>query len=186
LRHCLLRCVSDTFHCLINGHLALGNAVDRGVQAARELGIPRRCSLREKRFDGLRLRDQRVTAVVSLDLGLSRGMTDESLAALPVPVLVIAAGAPSVELPAQLESANLATRLPQASSRYVEIGDASHFSFLPICKPGAVALLEEDIPGDGIICGDGDNARPREVIQQQVTSLITEFLTQSANNKVEL
>jgi hypothetical protein len=49
-----------------------------------------------------------------------------------------------------------------------------------------VALLEEDIPGDGIICGDGDNARPREVIQQQVTSLITEFLTQSANNKVEL
>jgi predicted dienelactone hydrolase len=132
------------------------------------------------------LRDQRVTAVVSLDLGLSRGMTDESLAALPVPVLVIAAGAPSVELPAQLESANLATRLPQVSSRYVEISDASHFSFLPICKPGAVALLEEDIPGDGIICGDGDNARPREVIQQQVTSLITEFLTQSANNIVEL
>jgi predicted dienelactone hydrolase len=132
------------------------------------------------------LRDQRVTAVVSLDLGLSRGMTDESLAALSVPVLVIAAGAPSVELPAQLESANLATRLPQASSRYVEISDASHFSFLAICKPDAVVLLEEDVPGDGIICGDGNNARPRELIQQQVTSLITDFLTQSANDKVEL
>lgn len=63
------------------------------------------------------LRDQRVYALVSLDLGLSRGMADESIAALPVPVLVIAAGAPSVELPAQLESANLATRLPQATSR---------------------------------------------------------------------
>jgi hypothetical protein len=32
------------------------------------------------------------------------------------------------------------------------------------------------VPGDGIICGDGDAARPREEIQQQVTALISEFL----------
>ncbi|MBK5416431.1 alpha/beta hydrolase family protein [Pseudomonas sp. TH31] len=122
------------------------------------------------------LSDKRVTAVVSLDLGLSRGMTDESLAALPVPTLVISAGSPSEELPAQLESADLAKRLPQVSTRYVEINDASHFSFMSVCKPGAVALLEEAVPGDGIICGDGEDARPREAIQQQVTSLIAEFL----------
>jgi predicted dienelactone hydrolase len=125
------------------------------------------------------LRDSRVTAVVSLDLGFSRGFTDASLATLPVPTLVIAAGVPSVELPAELESANLAKRLPQASTRYVEISDASHFSFLQMCKPGAVALLEEDVPGDGIICGDGENARPRELIQQQVASMVAEFLKQS-------
>lgn len=125
------------------------------------------------------LRDKRVTAVVSLDLGFSRGMTSESLAALPVPALVIAAGAPSQDLPAQLESADLAKRLPQASTQYVEIRDASHFSFLAMCKPGAVALLEEDVPGDGIICGDGEAARPRGVIQQQVTTLINEFLQQA-------
>lgn len=122
------------------------------------------------------LSDKRVTAVVSLDLGLSRGMTDESLAALPVPALVISAGAPSAELPAQLESADLAKRLPQVSTRYIEINDASHFSFMSVCKPGAVALLEEAVPGDGIICGDGEGARPRQVIQQQVTSLNAEFL----------
>jgi predicted dienelactone hydrolase len=122
------------------------------------------------------LRDKRVSAVVSLDLGLSRGMTDVSLAALPVPILVIAAGAPSKELPAQLESANLIQRLPKASSRYVEISDASHFTFMSVCKPGAVQRLDEDVPGDGIICGDGENARPREVIQQQVVSLIRDFL----------
>ena len=125
------------------------------------------------------LRDKRVSAVITLDLGLSRGMTDESLAALPVPVLVIAAGAPSDDLPAELESAHLAKRLPSASSRYVEISDASHFSFLSLCKPGAQVLLEEEVPGDGIICLDGDSARPREVIQQQVTSLIAEFLQSS-------
>lgn len=122
------------------------------------------------------LRDKRVTAVVTLDLGLSRGLTDESLAALPVPALVIAAGVPSRDLPAELESANLAKRLPAASSRYVEISDASHFSFLSMCKPGAEVLLEEDVPGDGIICRDGDSGRSRGVIQQQVTSLIAEFL----------
>ncbi len=89
---------------------------------------------------------------------------------------MIAAGVPSHDLPAELESANLSKRLPSATSRYVEISDASHFSFLSICKPGAEVMLEEDVPGDGIICRDGDNGRPREVIQQQITSLIAEFL----------
>lgn len=126
--------------------------------------------------------DKRVTAIVALDLGLSRGMTDESLAALPVPTLVIAAGAPSEDLPAQLESADLAKRLPAETSRYVEIKDASHFSFLSLCKPGAVALLEEDAPGDGVICRDGENARPRAVIQEQIASLISGFLAQSFRN----
>lgn len=124
------------------------------------------------------LRDSRVTAIVTLDLGLSRGLTDESLAALPVPTLVIAAGAPSEDLPAQLESADLAKRLPSATSRYVEIEDASHFSFLSTCKPGAMALLEDDAPGDGVICRDGDNARSRGAIQLQIASLVTEFLEQ--------
>jgi predicted dienelactone hydrolase len=120
-----------------------------------------------------------VSAIVSLDLGLSRGMTDASLAALPVPTLVIAAGAPSEDLPAQLESADLAKRLPPATTRYVEINDATHFSFTSICKPGAIEMLEEDAPGDGVICQDRDNARPRKVIQQQVVALISDFLAAS-------
>ena len=126
------------------------------------------------------LRDKRVTAVVSLDLGLSRGFTDASLAALPVPVLVIAAGVPSQDLPAQLESADLVKRLPKKSSQYVEISDASHFSFMSLCKPGAMEMLEEDAPGDGIICTDGDGGRGRTEIQQQTISLINEFLARSA------
>ena len=128
-------------------------------------------------------RDKRVTAVVTLDLGLSRGLTNESLAALPVPALVIAAGVPSRDLPAELESANLAKRLPAASSHYVEISDASHFSFMSMCKPGAQSLLEAEVPGDGIICRDGDNGRARGLIQQQITSLIAAFLAQSPGYK---
>ncbi|MBU6959805.1 alpha/beta fold hydrolase [Pseudomonas sp. CVAP len=132
---------------------------------------------------GSDLSDKRVTAIVSLDLGLSRGLTDASLAALPVPALVIAAGVPSEDLPAQMESADLAKRLPQASTRYVEISDASHFSFLSLCKPGAVKLLEAEAPEDGIICQDGDGGRSREVIHQQVASLITGFLSPAPRNE---
>lgn len=127
------------------------------------------------------LSDKRVTAIVSLDLGLSRGFTDDSLAAIAVPILVIAAGAPSAEMPAALESGDLAKRLPRTSTRYVEISDASHFSFMSVCKPGGQALIEESSPGDGMICRDGAAARPREVIQQQVVTLIDEFLRRSGN-----
>ncbi|AVJ23587.1 MULTISPECIES: alpha/beta fold hydrolase [Pseudomonas] len=122
------------------------------------------------------LSDKRVSAVVSLDLGLSRGFTDASLAALPVRALVIAAGVPSADLPAQMESADMAKRLPKASTQYVEIQDANHFSFMSQCKPGAAAVLDADVPGDSIICQDGEGARPRPVIQQQITTLITQFL----------
>ena len=58
----------------------------------------------------------------------------------------------------------------------MEIQDANHFSFMSQCKPGAAALLDADVPGDSIICQDGKGARPRPVIQQQVITLISEFL----------
>lgn len=122
------------------------------------------------------LSDKRVSAVVSLDLGLSRGFADASLAALPVRALVIAAGVPSADLPAQMESADMAKRLPKASTQYVEISDANHFSFMSQCKPGAAAVLDADVPGDSIICQDGPGARPRPIIQQQVITLISQFL----------
>jgi len=128
------------------------------------------------------LSDKRVTAVVSLDLGLSRGFTDASLAALPVPALVIAGGVPTEDMAPELESADMVRRMAKASTQYVEIADATHFSFMSICKPGAIALIEESSPGDGMICRDGEGARARGVIQQQVVGLITGFLSRSFRN----
>jgi predicted dienelactone hydrolase len=79
----------------------------------------------------------------------------------------------------ELESADMVKRLPKTSTQYVEISDATHFSFMSICKPGGMALIEESSPGDGMICRDGEGARPRAVIQQQVVTLISEFLTRA-------
>lgn len=126
------------------------------------------------------LSDKRVTAIVSLDLGLSRGLTSASLAALPVPALVIAGGVPTEDMSPELESADMVKRLPNTSTQYVEISDATHFSFMSICKPGGMALIEESSPGDGMICRDGEGARPRAVVQQQVVAQISEFLARTS------
>ncbi|WP_442963052.1 hypothetical protein [Pseudomonas sp. AL 58] len=61
--------------------------------------------------------------------------------------------------------------------------DACPFSFLSQCKPDAQALLEKEVPGDGIIGVDGDSGRLRGLIHQQITLLIREFLVQSSGYK---
>ena len=124
------------------------------------------------------LRDARVGAIVSLDLGLARGFTPDSLAAYPVPALVIGAGVDIGDLPARLESGYLAAHLPKATSTYVEIPDAMHFSFMQICKPGAADLIEAETPGDGIVCRDG-GARSRQALHREVADRITAFLAKA-------
>lgn len=119
--------------------------------------------------------DPRIKAFVSLDLGLARGFSPQSLADIEIPALVIAAGTEIADLPAQLESGYLAEHLPKASSTYVTIPDAMHFSFMQLCKPNAVALIEEETPGDGIVCKDG-GSRSREEIHRETEFLVTGFL----------
>ncbi len=130
------------------------------------------------------LSDSRVRAIVSLDLGLARGFTPESLGAVRIPVLVFGAGVDIGDLPADMESGYLAAHFPSASSHYEKIADAAHFSFMQLCKPGAVALLEEDFPGEGIVCKDG-GGRSRREIHRQVADLTTRFLGQSLHFRRE-
>ncbi|MCU4180282.1 alpha/beta hydrolase family protein [Bosea sp. BH3] len=147
---------------------------------------PRICRLNSLRADEFPpasvlnddMRDMRVRAMVSLDLGLARGFTPESLAALPVPALIIGAGTDIGDLPARLESGYLAEHLPASGARYVEIPDAMHFSFMQRCKPEGAALLEADEPGDGIVCKDG-GTRGRDAIHQEVAALILGFFAKA-------
>lgn len=120
--------------------------------------------------------DERIRAVVSLDLGLARGFTPESLSAVRVPALIMAAGTDRADIPARLESGYLADFLPEATTRYVEIPDATHYSFMQLCQPGSKALIEESAPGESFVCGDG-GARDRQAIHRQIADEITTFLT---------
>lgn len=144
---------------------------------------PRACALKDEL--GLSrpelekdMRDPRVRAFVSLDLGLARGFTPESLAVLRVPALVIAAGIDVGGLPSRLETGYLADHMPDTSSTYVEIPDAMHFSFMGLCKPDAAALIEKEEPGNGVACKDG-GVRNREAIHREVAYLVSGFLTET-------
>lgn len=168
---------------------AIGGArfsTNRFTQDCKMHSSPRVCGLSaelgivpgsESKLDG-DLSDARIGAIVSLDLGLARGFTPESLAAFHILVLVIGAGVDIGDMPAKLESGYLAANLPSATSRYVEMPDAMHFSFMQVCKPGAGALIEEETPGDGIICKDG-GTRDREDIHRQVAEMIIAFLAKA-------
>lgn len=122
--------------------------------------------------------DPRISAFVSLDLGLARGFSPESLAGIDGTALVISAGTDIGDMPARLESGYLSANLPKASTTSVEIPDAMHFSFMQVCKPGAVDLIEAETPGDGIVCRDGGD-RSREEIHREVSFLVTGFLAQA-------
>lgn len=119
--------------------------------------------------------DERIEAFVTLDLGLAQGFDTASLGRIDKPFLVVGAGPGDRKMPVELESRHLAALLPGDRTRYVEIDDASHFSFLSICKADAVPLLEAATPGDGMICHDRDG-RNREAIHHQVSDLVVGFL----------
>ena len=122
--------------------------------------------------------DERISAFVSLDLGGARGFTPESLSAIDKPFLVLGAGVNTAHLPSEKESGYLADYLPKGTSTYATISDATHFSFMQLCKPGAVELIEKEDPGDGIVCEDG-GARSREDIHADIAARITAFLAAS-------
>ncbi len=95
-----------------------------------------------------------------------------------MPSLIIGAGVDVGGLPAALESGYLAEHLLKKSSTYVVIPDAMHFSFVGLCKPGAVALIETEQPGDGVACKDG-GTRSREAIHHQIAELVIGFLAKT-------
>lgn len=131
---------------------------------------------------GVDLRDLRIKAIVALDTGLVRGFTPQSLSAVQTPTLILGAGVNIAGMPVEEESGYLGAHLPAATSSLRVIADASHFSFMQLCKPGAPALLREDHPEDEVICRDGDQ-RSREAIHQQVAQLIGGFLQQSLTSQ---
>ncbi len=143
----------------------------RACSLATELGIGAGRSGALDAYKG----DPRIKAAVSLDLGLARGFTAESLEALAKPVLVIGAGVDIGDLPAQFESGWLAEHLPPSSSTSLTIPDALHFTFMMLCKPGAVEKIEAEVPGDGVVCKD-PGPRDRRAIHDEVADRVMTLL----------
>lgn len=124
------------------------------------------------------MRDPRVRAIVSLDLGLARGFTPESLSGMTVPALLVGAGINIGDRPVELETGWLVQNMPAATTEDVIVADAMHFSFMQLCHPGAEAMIEREEPGEGIVCRDG-GTRGRAAIHAELLDRINVFLDQA-------
>lgn len=121
------------------------------------------------------LSDPRIKRIVSLDLGLARSFSVGSLSDITVPSLILAAGIDIGDLPQALESGYIAEHMLLNSRRYKVYENATHFSFIQGCKPGAEVMLEDEVPGDGIICKDGVGTSRNE-LHQLILNDIASFL----------
>ena len=128
--------------------------------------------------DASNLQDSRIQKIVSLDLGLARGLSTDSLKTLSTPALLLSAGIDIGDLDEKLETGFLAEHIPLLKRRYKTYSEALHFSFMQLCKEGAEAILEEESPGDGIVCRDGESTRP--ALHDDMYHDISAFLQQDS------
>ncbi|EPA8364851.1 alpha/beta hydrolase family protein [Vibrio fluvialis] len=141
---------------------------------SEELGLSK---VQAKEPSNIDLSDPRIQRVVSLDLGLARSFSVNSLEDINVPTLILSAGTDIGDLPQALESGYIAKHMPLNSRQYKVYENATHFSFMQRCKAEAVAMLEEEVPGDGIICKDGFVASRGELHQLMLNDIVG-FLNQ--------
>nr|WP_315235203.1 hypothetical protein [uncultured Albidiferax sp.] len=111
--------------------------------------------------------DPRIRAVVAVDPGLAQAFDAASLRSMGVPVQFINLGRPG-QLPLAVDATRLAPVVP--ASRYAFVSDATHFSFLGVCKPNGAALLADEGEFDPV-CEDG-GGRPRAEIHAELVQTI--------------
>ncbi|CAN7589976.1 alpha/beta hydrolase family protein [Neorhizobium sp. LjRoot104] len=111
-------------------------------------------------------RDTRISGAVLVDPGLVEAFKPDSIRAIDIPLAFINLGSAD-QIPAAVLSDALAKQAPNAT--YAQVGKADHFSFLPVCKPGAVEFLKRVGEPDPIC---DDSGRPRADIHRELTGLI--------------
>lgn len=121
------------------------------------------------------LADTRFAAVVAIAPGFVEAFTPESLKSIAIPVLIIGGGKDQNIPP----STHFYPRLPEFPPNvfYREIPDASHFSFMQICKPGALKILAEE--DAAFVCMD--HGSDRRAIHDRLYRLIVDFLQPKAH-----
>jgi len=111
-------------------------------------------------------RDRRVRAVVALDPALGPGFRAEALAAVEVPVLIVAA-TDNDFLPYAAHGAHYAASIPGASLHRLDGGEG-HFAFLDVC--------DSDREANGVaLCRDRPGV-DRRAVHAAVARLVATFL----------
>lgn len=141
----------------------------RGYKNGEPIDVPKLDlrSVNKVRFEQSN-RDERIRTAVLVDPGLEVAFTKDSLKAIPIPLSFINLGSAG-HIPVSVLSDQLAKDVPHAT--YAQVNDADHFSFLPVCKPGAAEFLTSVGEIDPI-CTPTD--RERADIHAQLIKLIVD------------
>lgn len=120
---------------------------------------------------GQDLRDPRIKNAVIVDPGIVSTLTNESLAAIDIPMLVINLG-DSGTIPAGVDASQAASLIDGA--HYKLIPDATHFSFLAKCKPAGPSILKNEGELDPL-CDDA-GGQSRASIHSTLSETIVGYL----------
>jgi predicted dienelactone hydrolase len=115
--------------------------------------------------------DPRIAAAVAVDPEYVSSFSQESLAAIAVPVAVINLGWPGSSPPA-FDASQLGSASPHII--YAPLPGATRFSAFSLCKPKGAAILAED-GGDDAICR-GETAQERADTHHKLAALIAVYL----------
>jgi len=115
--------------------------------------------------------DERITRTVAIDPGFGGAVTQDSLADVTSQIMLINLGdesrMPAVDL--SRKGNNLAGRLSEVDYEVIE--PANHFTFLGLCKPTAIAHLEEE--DEDPICSDPEGADRQLVHDRLIEGIAT-------------
>ena len=117
------------------------------------------------------LTDPRIRAAVIIDPGIVETLTDESLAQIRIPMLIVNLGAQG-KVPIGVDATHAVGLIPNA--QFARIDDAFHFSFLAECKPKGPAILAQEGEMD-LLCDDS-GGRGRAALHTELQGLITAYL----------
>lgn len=119
------------------------------------------------------MRDPRISAAIAIDPGFSYAATDNSIAAMDLPVLLVSLGRKNLFKAADVgpKGSNLAGRLPNVTRAV--IAPAHHYTFLAECKPEGAAILKAE--RDDPVCDDPEGT-DRAKAHRNIVKAIAAFL----------
>jgi predicted dienelactone hydrolase len=115
--------------------------------------------------------DPRIATAIAVDPEYGASFSQESLAAIAVPVAAINLGWPG-SIPPAFDASQLGSASPRIT--YAPLPGATRYSAFSPCKPKGAAILAED-GGDDAICRD-ETAEQRADIHDELAALIAVYL----------
>ena len=115
------------------------------------------------------LSEARVRSALVVDPGVVGTLTAASLAAIDVPVTILNLGAPGA-IPKAVLADRAGRLIPDAG--YATVPGATHFSFLPECKPRGAAILAQEGEPDAL-CDDA-GGRTRDELHREIGAMVVE------------